>query len=175
MVFDGSPVVDCSQPHTLETLTSSTLATSSPPWLLEDCQVLRHGAVADYVDSPGPLYNRAWPISSGPPRNKDAGQSWVRCDVGFWGRPPLWTLVSESRSLEGAMGEDIARYQQCLAEVPDLERSQPFVSCEEPHRAEFLDSRRAVDASKYPSAAKLEKRDSHCAVNWSPTVTTQTR
>ena len=55
------------------------------------------------------------------------------------------------------MGNDIARFQQCVAEVPDPKRRQPLVSCKEPHRGELLLSWMELEASEYPSAAKLER------------------
>ena len=51
----------------------------------------------------------------------------------------------------------MARFQQCIAEVPDLDRSQPLTSCEKPHQAELLVTIMDLDASEYPSAPKLER------------------
>ena len=179
-VFDDSPVVDCSQAHTLETLaviqTGDELPTRE---LLEEFAKYCHtGAVADYLDIPGPgPYKWAWPMLFGPtPEQQDAGQSWVRCDMGFWGETSAETLVSQTGSLEGAMGKDIARFQQCLAEVPDPDgRSQELVSCNEPHRAEYLLTITGMEASAYPPAAKLRRRVSHSAMTSSPIATTPTR
>ena len=159
--FDGSPVVDCSQPHTLQTLyiidTDDEITSSLVAQLEDNCD---NAKVADYVDSPGfGAYNLVWPIANGPtPEQVSAGQSWIRCDAGILAESHCCRpLAPVSTSLEGAMDEHLARYQQCLAEVPDLDRSQPLVSCEEPHRAEMPTVGVRLDASKYPSAAKLKK------------------
>ena len=160
---DDSAVVDCSQPHTLQTLyvidTDDEITPSILKQLADNCN---SNKVWEYIDSPGAgVYNVVFPIAYGPtPAQSDAGQSWIRCDAGLLAtthccRP----LAPVTTSLEGAMGEHLARYQACLAEVPDMDsrRPKPLVSCEEPHRAELLTVGVQLDASKYPSAAKLEK------------------
>ena len=163
-VFDDSPVVDCSQTHTLQTL--EVIETDEPPTLalLEQLAKYCHTqAVAEFVDSPGAgAYNMVWPITYGPtPEQQEAGQSWVRCDAGFQAETLLegccLPVVPHTGSLEGAMGKDIARFQQCIAQVPDPDRSIPLVSCMKPHRGELLLTFIELDASGYPPAAKLEK------------------
>ena len=163
-VFDDSPVVDCSQTHTLQTLevfeTEEEITVELLQQLTKYCE---SQAVAEFVDSPGAgVYNLAWPITFGPtPEQQEAGQSWVRCDAGFQAETLMdgccKPLVPHTGSLEGAMGKDIARFQQCIAEVPDPDRSIPLVSCKEPHRGELLLTFIELDASEYPPAAKLEK------------------
>ena len=108
-VSDDSPVVDCSQTHTLQTLaviqTGDELSTRE---LLEQFAKYCHtGAVADYLDIPGPApYKWAWPMLFGPtPEQRDAGQSWVRCDMGIYGDTHGKTLEPQTGSLEGAMGK----------------------------------------------------------------------
>jgi len=159
--FDDSPVVDCSQMHTLQTLrvieSDEEVTQELVQQLVKYCETQ---AVAEYVDSPGRgAYNLAWPIVFGPtPEQREAGQSWVRCDAGFQSETYCCVpLVPGTGSLEGAMGKDIARFQQCIGQLPDPGRSQPLVSCKEPHRGELLLTIMELDASAYPSAAKLER------------------
>ena len=158
--FDDSPVVDCSQTHTLQTLTVIQTEGEMTPERLEDfSKYCQSGAVFKYLDSPGPgPYKLNYPVFFGPTREQqDAGQSWIRCDAGFYGDTFAEDLlVPQTGSLEGAMGKNIARFQQCIAEVPDPERSQEFVSCEEPHRAELLLTIMKIDENAYPPAPQRE-------------------
>ncbi len=95
--FDDSPVVDCSQPHTLQTLhvidTDDEITKAIVEQLQDSCGSYK---VGEYVDQPpgDGNYNVAFPIAYGPtPEQADAGQSWIRCDVGSWPRPiavSLW-------------------------------------------------------------------------------------
>ena len=160
-VFDDSPVVDCSQTHTLQTLEVIETDEQPTPEQLEQLAKYCHTqAVAEYLDSPGAgTYNLAWPILFGPtPEQQEAGQSWVRCDAGFTADTLCCKpLVPQTGSLEGAMGKDVARFQQCIAEVRDPDRSQTLVSCKEPHRSEALLTFIELDASEYPPAVKLDK------------------
>ena len=164
-LFDDSPVVDCSQTHTLQTLEVIEIDEEPTLELLQQlAKYCETQAVAEYVDSPGRgAYNLAWPIVFGPtPEQQEAGQSWVRCDTGFQAETRMVggcckPLVPVTGSLEGAMGKDIARFQQCIGQVPDLDTSQPLVSCNEPHRGELLLTFIELFASEYPPAAKLEK------------------
>jgi hypothetical protein len=158
---DDTPVVDCSQTHTLQTLNVIESDEKITVELLEQlAKYCDSEAVGAYVDSPGRgAYNLAWPIVYGPtPEQAEAGQSWVRCDAGIQSNTHCCSpLVPQTESLEGAMGKNLARFQHCIAEVPDADRSQPLTSCEKPHRAELLITILDLDASEYPSAAKLEK------------------
>ena len=79
--YDDSPVVDCSQPHTLQTLKVIDTDEEVTPELLEQLATYCHAqAVAEYIDSPGPGgYNLVYPIVFGPTlEQQEAGQSWVR-------------------------------------------------------------------------------------------------
>ena len=160
-VVDDTPVVDCSQTHTLQTLyvieTEEKVTLELMEELASTCDSM---TVWDYIDSPGRgAYNIVWPVVYGPtPDQAEAGQSWVRCDAGIQSETHCCLrLAPQTESLEGAMGDNLARFQQCIAEVPDPDRSQPLFSCEKPHRAELLLTIMEMDASEYPSPAKLER------------------
>lgn len=116
----------------------------------------------DYLDSPAwperGAYNLMFAVYGPNPDQQEAGQSWVRCDAGIPSRTQCCRpLAPQTETLEGAMGEDPARFQMCIAKVPDPDHSQPLVSCAELHRAELILTLMERDASEYPSAAKLEK------------------
>ena len=109
------------------------------------------------------------------PEQQEAGQGLSAATPCLGGHNRFKRLVPQTESLEGAMGKDIAKCQQCIAEVRDPDRSQPLVSCKEPHRGEAHLTFIGLDASEYPSAANSRKQGSHSAASWSPTVTTPTR
>ncbi len=158
---DESPVVDCSKPHTLETVnvieSGETMTLPLIKQLASSCESI--GAWV-YLDSPGRgAYKIAFPLVYGPSQEqREAGQSWVRCDAGIQAMTYCCIqLAPQTGSLKGAMGENLARFQQCINEVPDPDRTQPLTSCEKPHRAELLLTIMELDASEYPYAAQLEK------------------
>ena len=158
---DESPVVDCSKPHTLETLkvieSDETMTLPLIKQLANSCESIEAWV---YLDSPGRrAYNLAFPIVYGPsPEQREAGQSWIRCDAGIQAMTYCCIqLAPQTGRLKGGMGENLARFQQCINEVPDPDRTQPLTSCEKPHRAELLLTIMELDASEYPSAAELKK------------------
>ena len=164
-LYNDSAVVECSQPHTLQTLKVIDTDEEITPELLGQLAAYCHAqAVAEYIDSPGAgADNLLYLIVSGPtPEQQEAGQSWIRCEAGHQAATRLVgcckPLATTTESLEGAMGNDIARFQQCVAEVPDPKRRQPLVARKEPHRGELLLIWMELEASEYPSAAKLESR-----------------
>jgi hypothetical protein len=159
-IFDDSPVVDCSQTHTLQRLEIIEIDEAPNRELLAQlAKYCESQAAAEFVDSPGAgPYNIAWPIVYGPTlEQQEAGQSWVRCDLGFRGETQSdEPLQPQTESAEGAAGKDIALFQQCTAEIPHPGRSQALVSCKKAHRAELLLATIELDAKAYPPAAELE-------------------
>ena len=157
---DESPVVDCSKPHTQETVkVIESDETMTLPLLKELASACDSLEARTYLDSPGRgLYNLAFPIAYGPSQEqREAGQSWVRCDAGIQAMTYCCIqLAPLTGTLKGAMGQNVARFQQCINEVPDPDRTQPLTSCEKPHRAELLLTIMELNADLYPTAAKLK-------------------
>ena len=160
---DDTPVVDCSETHTLQTVEVIDIDEELTVELLEEladtCDTLQ---AWDYLDSPAwperATYNLMFAAYGPTPEQQEAGQSWMRCDVGIPSKSECCRpLAPQTESVEGAMGEDPARFQLCIAKRPDPDRSQPLVSCAEPHRAELIQKLMERDASEYPSASELEK------------------
>jgi Septum formation len=160
-LVDDSPLVDCSEPHTLQTVNVIETEEEMTPELIEQlAKYCEAESVFGWFASPGRgAYNVAYFFTYGPtPEQAEAGQSWVRCDAGIQAETHCCRpLAAQTESMEGAMGTDLARFQQCISQVPDPKRSQPLVPCKEPHQAELMLTIMDLDASEYPSTAKLDK------------------
>ncbi len=165
---DSTPVIDCSKPHTVETVMiinpAEKLTLPSVKQLVDSCQSDEAAAYfgADHVG----LTRLAYPLVSWPsPAQRAAGQNWVRCDVGVLARTHCCTaLTSRTSSLRGKLGDGLAAYRVCINELPDPEQSQPLTSCTKPHRAELLRDPVVLSVSRYPSPAVLDRKGrSGCA------------
>ena len=166
---DDSPVVDCSQTHTLQTLeiidTEETVTADLVEQMTKYCDT---AAAASYTGlSVGGIYRIIYPLVYGPtPEQTEAGQSWVRCDAGVPATtgdyPPL---APQTDTIENGLSDHLAHYLMCIDEVPHPEGDpQQLTSCEEPHRAEGLYVPMELEAKQYPSAAALSKEgQSDCA------------
>ncbi len=157
---DPSPVVPCSEPHTLETTQVVPVEkTDFSQTLVRQLGAGCDNAAAQYVEDGEPnwLPLRLRALAFEPsPRQRDAGQYWVRCDI---------SVVADVRRLEGTAirgsvfdslgGGKTARYRFCLPTLLDPQRDQRLVSCLQPHRSE-MSTWLQVDASKtYPTQVKL--------------------
>jgi hypothetical protein len=166
---DTTPVVDCSKPHTLETVEvikpveKLTLALAKQ--LAGSCG--GSSSARGYLGISYPAVRTlAFPVVYWPSREqRAAGQNWLRCDAGVnattHGGPPL---VRQTGSLHGALLSDPVRFQVCLDQVPDPARDQPLTSCTKPHRTEVLPDFLTLNVQRYPSAATLDRKGhSGCA------------
>jgi hypothetical protein len=166
---DESPVVDCAEPHTLETIlvidSEENMTSALVEQLAKYCDAPK---AYSYLDSPGRgAYNIVYPLAYGPsPEQMEAGESWVRCDAGiqtttsFDGLP----LATTTGSMKGDLSAHPARYQLCMTEVPQRDEAQPLTSCEKPHRAELLHDLIELATGDYPPAAELEREgQARCA------------
>ena len=158
---DESPVVDCAEQHTLETILVIDSEEKMTPALFEQLKKYCDSAKARvYLDSPGrAVYKIFYPMVYGPsPEQVESGESWVRCDAGVqattWDGPPL---AHTTGSMKGGLGAHPARYQFCIADVPDLSKRQRLTSCEEPHRAELPPSLIELATADYPPPAELKR------------------
>ena len=69
--------------------------------------------------------------------------------------------MPQSGSMEGAVGKDIARFQMCVDEVADPERSQALVSCTESLDVRGLRTSRDQHVETGPHTG-LEYARHHC-------------
>jgi hypothetical protein len=156
---DNTPVVDCSQPHTLETAAViepvEKLTLAEARQLAASCET----PVVNYLGISFPAVRTVddqvayWPSRS----QRAAGQNWLRCDVGVQATTGLH-LATVHGSLRGAVGSDPVRFQMCIDQVPDPAREQPLTSCKKPHRAEVLPTGLQWDVTHYPSPVALDKK-----------------
>jgi hypothetical protein len=163
---DDTPAVDCSRTHTLE-----TVAVIKP---IEKLTLAAAKELAATCESPAVAYlgigdrevRRTlipvfWPSRA----QREAGQNWVRCDVGVSPTTACCRrLAPQTGSLRGAVDADPVRFQVCINQVPDPPGAQPLTSCKKPHRAEALPTPLQLSVTHYPSAATLSKKGrSACA------------
>jgi hypothetical protein len=157
---DNTPVVDCSKPHTLE-----TVSVIKP---IEKLTLARAKQLAPSCESPAVDYlgigSREvrttiipvfWPSRA----QRAAGQNWVRCDVAVSPTTGCCRrLAPQTGSLRDAVSSDPLRFRVCINQVPDPPGAQPLTSCEKPHRAEVLAAPLQLSVTHYPSAAALAKK-----------------
>jgi len=135
---DPTKPIPCSRPHTLETAevleTGEGLTLKVARQLAPSCEA----AAWTYLNMNEHVVKLAFAVSTASPEQREAGQSWVRCDVGVYTE----TDASGLDLLRGSMHNDVGfhpeRYVLCLRSPPTPDASQPFSSCEEPHQAESL-------------------------------------
>lgn len=166
---DNTPVVDCSKPHTLETVEVikpvEKLSLALAKQLAGSCG--GSSSARGYLGISYPAVRTlAFPVVYWPSREqRAAGQNWLRCDAGVnattHGGPHLAT---QTGSLRGAVLSDPVRFQVCIGQIPDPARDQPLTSCKKPHRAELLPDFLQLNVQHYPSVATLKgKGQSGCA------------
>jgi Septum formation len=157
---DETPVVDCSKPHTLETVEVVTLAEKPTLALVKQLAGSCPSAAAlGYLGITFPAFRTLefvvyWPS----PTQRSAGQSWVRCDVGVRAETGCCRLAPQTGSLRHAVGRDPVRFDTCIGAVPDPSRLQPLSSCKKPHAGEVLPTLLGADVTRYPSPASLDHR-----------------
>ncbi len=168
MWTDQSSVVDCSKPHSLETVAvikpAVKLTRALVNQLAGSC-ASSEGLGYLGIDSPA-IRTTAFPLVYWPsPAQRAAGQNWLRCDVGVRATTGCChQLAPQTGSLHGAVSSDPTRFLVCTDQVPDPTRNQPVTSCQKPHRAELLATTLQLAGTHYPSAATLSKQgQSGCA------------
>lgn len=166
---DTTPVVDCSKPHTLETVEVikpvEKLSLATAKQLAGSCD--GSSSARGYLGISYPAVRTlAFPAVYWPSREqRAAGQNWLRCDAGVnattHGGPHL---VPQTGSLRGALLSDPVRFQVCTSQIPDPARDQPLTSCKKPHRGEVLPDFLQLNVQRYPSAQALNRKgQSGCA------------
>ena len=168
---DDSPVIDCSQTHTLQTLeiidTEETVTADLVEQMTKYCdtaggsQLTPASRLGESTESSthwctGPLRSRPKPASSlGRLRRRGPGHD----------RRLSTTRAADRHHRERPGSDHLAHYLMCIDEVPHPEGDpQQLTPCEEPHRAEGLYVPMELEAKQYPSAAALSKEgQSDCA------------
>jgi hypothetical protein len=157
---DNTPVVECSKAHTLETVEvikpAEKLTLALAKQLTASCP---SPAGLGYVGISFPAVRNLrfgvyWPSRA----QRAAGQNWVRCDVEVQATTWCCQPAPQTGSLRGEVASDPVRFQICIDEVPDPNRSQPLASCTKPHRGELLPTTIQADVTHYPSPATLNKK-----------------
>jgi putative regulator of septum formation len=164
---DNTPVVDCSKPHTLETVgvikPVEKLTLAQAKQLVASCESPALSYLGISFPAVRTLAGPAvyWPS----PAQRAAGQNWLRCDMGVQATTFCCNhLALMTGSLRGAVGSDPVRFQLCTNQLPAPDREQPLTSCKKPHRTEVLTDGLRLDVTKYPPPAVLNKKGrSGCA------------
>ena len=170
-LFNASPAVACTEPHTAETVFVQKVAKptvqAADQW---NDQCAR--AVSEYVG----LQVGQWvPVSQltwlPPKKQVAAGASWVRCDVGFahdWG-DSLGTYAGRAfeqtvltHSIKDAVVDNDPALEACLARDPRI-RDQLFVPCSKPHMYEETEGFANLETlDAYPPPNQLRRASAQC-------------
>jgi hypothetical protein len=159
--IDNTPVVDCSKPHTLETVEVikpvETLTLAEARQLTDSCAP---GAYSYLGISFPAVRSLIMPVAYWPsPAQRAAGQNWLRCDVAVQSTTGCCDLLaSQTGSLRGEVGSDPVRFQLCIDQDPEPSRAQPLTSCKKRHRAEALPAFLELNVTDYPSATILSRK-----------------
>ena len=158
-LFDDSPTVPCTEPHTTETvqvlqLTDLTVSEAISEAITEAAACWDRVRVHVGVDADHWVpWNFAVVL---PSREQMAdGASWLRCDAVF---PADWGFGSARTTTFPAAGVAIDPPDElwaCLDEHPKRSK-QPFVPCDQPHRYEQTGTLAILDdLDEYPQPAEL--------------------
>lgn len=164
--LDDSPVVPCSAQHVTETaavypLHEATVeAATEYAGLCETAANAYAGGVFGEVPSFMGIF-----MFLPSQRQVDQGHAWARCDVSMVADTHFTRANPTTGSLKDAVDRHPAALWGCLDEMPDAARSQPLVSCKEPHLTELTVTLMRLDRlERYPSAKVLAREgESQCA------------
>ena len=166
---DDTPVVSCTSKHTVETVAVFDAAHPTRSGANADGQQCVE-AMRSYIDSGVKVPAPDWPLQGRlfvpTPSEVHAGQRWVRCDWAMASDTKGTRAAVRTRSLKGALTHASPDNWLCLRQVPDTGRSQSYVSCARPHRAETSPSQVLLAglAGMYPQPATLRRVGArHCA------------
>ena len=164
--LDDSPVVPCSEQHTAETAAVYPLHEATVEAALEYARLCDTAANAYAGGIFGEVPSFMGILLFLPSqRQVDEGYAWARCDVSMVADTHFTRPMPTIGSLKDAVDRNPAALWGCLDEMPDSARSQPLVSCKEPHLTELtVTLMRLNGLERYPSAKVLAREgESQCA------------
>lgn len=164
---DPSPVVACTERHTLETVAVVPATEKVTPQNVGAHAAACRSAFSAYVGATDDVSRLDLTFMVPSVAAQNAGQYWVRCDA--LARLDTQGTKAESRagSVRGVLASSVPLgLQACLNVVPDFAKNQPYVSCAQAHISELVPraSELGTVDEIYPGRGSLDTRsEERCA------------
>lgn len=164
---DPSPVVACTERHTLETVAVVPATEQVTPKNVGQYAASCRKAFSDYVGATDDISRLDLTFMVPSEATQNAGQYWVRCDA--LARLDTQGTKAESRagSVRGVLASSVPLgLRACLNTVPDFAKNQQYVSCAQAHISELVPKASELGTVDeiYPGRGSLDTRsEERCA------------